>query len=168
MTSVKSLSKKPSSLWPVVKTMFPHVHAELFTFPCLLSGYFGGIKLIRNSAPSLWPVHKSKNTTFYFFSFLCVAATFFCLSLSHAFKWNATTATWVCKCINLATPSVSCFQLVLWIYKRDSGYIYRFALCRSGMLVKIWRDEGSTLISQSTVETVQSFSLFLVNKAQIA
>lgn len=77
MTSVKSLSKKPSSLWQVVKTTFPHVHAELFTFPCLLSGYFGGIKLIRNSAPSLWPVHKSKNTTFYFFSFLCVTATCF-------------------------------------------------------------------------------------------
>lgn len=93
-----------------------------------------------NSAPSLWPVHKSKNTTFYFFSFLCVTATFFCLSLCHAFKWNATTATWVCKCINLATPSVSCFQLVCE-YTSETVDIYRFALCRSGMLARIWRNE---------------------------
>lgn len=167
MTSVKSLSKKPSSLWPVVKTMFPHVHAELFTFPCLLSGYFGGIKLIRNSAPSLWPVHKSKNTTFIF-------------SLSYASQPHFS----VCRCLMpsnemprlpLESANVSVSQRLLsvvfsWFceYTSETVDIYRFALCRSGMLVKIWRDEGSTLISQSTVETVQSFSLFLVNKAQIA
>lgn len=61
MTSVKSLSK-PSALWQIVMTMFPHVPAELSLR--LLSGYFGGIKIIRNSLTC-----SQKQKTHIFFSF---------------------------------------------------------------------------------------------------